>query len=120
MYMTSLLGLAYGISHQTKMNHIGQRIFGDIVNVVEVALPENASLAHHEHLKIFVAQGIDFIYDDSCHKLKIQIRHSRVHAQSDLVSTKLNLNLDLSQHIIDAAPMKEGNGRTKYPLVLCL
>ncbi len=50
-------------------------------------------------------QGIDFIYDDSCHKLKIQIRHSRVHAQSDLVSTKLNLNLDLLQHKVDAAPV---------------
>jgi len=81
MLMASLLGLEYGISHQTKMNHIGQRIFGDIVNFVEVALPENASLAHHEHLKIFVAQGIDFIYDDSCCKLKIRIWHRRVYAQ---------------------------------------
>jgi hypothetical protein len=54
---------------------------------------------------MFAVQGIDFIYDDSCHKLKIQIRHSKVHAQSDLVSTKLNLNLDLLQHIVDAAPL---------------
>jgi hypothetical protein len=55
--------------------------FGDIANVVEVALPENASLAHHEHIKEFVAQGVDFIYDDSCCKLKIQIWHRRVYAQ---------------------------------------
>ena len=39
-----------------------------------------------------------------------EIRHGRVHAQSELVSTKLNLNLNLLQPaIVDAAPLnKEG------------
>jgi hypothetical protein len=43
--------------------------FGDIVNVVDRALPENAIEPHHERVKEFVAaQGIDFIYDEACRK----------------------------------------------------
>jgi hypothetical protein len=37
-----------------------------------------------------------------------EIRHGRVHAQSELVSTKLNLNLNLLQPaIVDAAPLNK-------------
>jgi hypothetical protein len=112
------LGLEYGNKPPNKNEPPWSIHFGDIVNVVDVALPENAIVPHRERVKEFVAaQGIDFIYDEACRKLKIRIRHSRVHAQSELVSTKLNLNLNLLQPaIVDAAPL---NGGIKYLLVLC-
>ena len=67
--------------------------YGDIVNMVDVASAENEALDEERRRKEFVAaQGIDFLYDESCRRLKIRIRHSRVLAQDELINTKLNLN----------------------------
>jgi hypothetical protein len=112
----NLFGITFGIGIRNKppnKNEAPRSIhFGDIANLVDVGLPENAALDHREREKEFVAaQGIDFIYDDSSRTLKIRIRHSRVYAQNDSVSTKLNLNLDLLQHIVDAASVNNEGRR---------
>lgn len=66
---------------------------GNIVNIVDVSLAKNVALVHWEQEQEFAAaQGIDFVYEDASHTLRIRIQHSMVLAQHELVSMKLNSN----------------------------
>ncbi len=83
------------------------------MNIVVVASAENAALDREQQQKEFVAmQGIDFLYDESCHRSKIKICHSRVLAQDEVVNGKLNLhrnfNLPANHMDNDAAVNHEG------------